>query len=172
MKAPAWWLAAALVLFLPVVAAGQATAPATADVDRVARLVVAATNQFRRRQGLRDVAVDSRLTAAARQFAEFMARTDKYGHDVDGKTHAERAGQQGYEYCRISENIAYRYSSAGFETAALAAGFIDGWKSSPPHRKNMLDPAVTETGVGVARGGKSGRYYAVQMFARPRSTGC
>jgi uncharacterized protein YkwD len=172
MKAPAGRLAAAVVLLLPALAFGQANAPPVADVDRVARLVVGATNEFRRTQGLRDLAVDARLTAAARQFAEFMARTDKYAHDADGKTHAERAGKQGYEYCRISENIAYRYSSAGFESAELARGFIDGWKNSPPHRKNMLDPVVTQAGVGVARSGKSGRYYAVQMFAKPLSAGC
>ncbi len=40
-----------------------------------------------------------------------------------------------------------------------------------PARKNMLAPEVTETGVAVARSGKTGRYYAVQMFGRPRVNG-
>ena len=31
----------------------------------------------------------------------------------------------------------------------------------------MLDPAVTETGVGVARSERTGDYYGVQMFGRP-----
>jgi hypothetical protein len=31
----------------------------------------------------------------------------------------------------------------------------------------MLDPAVTETGMGVARGERTGYYYAVQMFGHP-----
>jgi hypothetical protein len=33
----------------------------------------------------------------------------------------------------------------------------------------MLEPAATETGAAVARSDKSGRYYAVQMFGRPKS---
>lgn len=33
----------------------------------------------------------------------------------------------------------------------------------------MLDPDVTETGAAVARSDKSGYYYAVQMFGRPKS---
>ena len=62
-----------------------------------------------------------------------------------------------------------RYSSAGYETEALALGFVKGWIESPEHRKNMLDPDVTEIGFGLAMSGKSGRYYAVQMFGRPKS---
>src|SRR5262245_9437035 len=40
---------------------------------------------------------------------------------------------------------------------------------SRTHRDTLLDPDVTETGVGVARNEKTGRYYAVQLFGRPKS---
>lgn len=33
----------------------------------------------------------------------------------------------------------------------------------------MLDPDVTKTGVAVARSEKTGHYYAVLLFARPKS---
>src|SRR5690242_18909417 len=33
----------------------------------------------------------------------------------------------------------------------------------------MLDPDVTETGVAVARSEKTGYYFAVQMFGRPKA---
>jgi hypothetical protein len=33
----------------------------------------------------------------------------------------------------------------------------------------MVDPNVTETGVGVARSERSDQYYLVQLFGRPRS---
>jgi hypothetical protein len=33
----------------------------------------------------------------------------------------------------------------------------------------MLDPNVTEIGVGLSMSSGSGRYYAVQLFARPKS---
>ena len=69
----------------------------------------------------------------------------------------------------MSENIAYVYSSAGFGTEELAEKMVEVWKESPEHRKNMLDPAVTESGVAVAHSVKTGNYYGVQMFGRPKS---
>ena len=74
-----------------------------------------------------------------------------------------------YEYCLISENIAYDETSAGITSEALAENFVDGWKQSPEHRKNMLDPDVLDTGVAVARNETTGKYYAVEMFGRPIS---
>jgi len=47
--------------------------------------------------------------------------------------------------------------------------FFEGWKHSPGHRKNMLDPDVTETGVAVAQSEDTHYFYAVQIFGRPKS---
>jgi uncharacterized protein YkwD len=154
----------------PPVSVGKppATDHAPADLQHAGDLIVSRTNGFRHGQGLGSVNQNSRLSAAARSFAGYMARTARYGHTADGRTPAERAQEQGYEYCLVSENIAYQYSSAGFATDALAQGFVTGWKNSPEHRENMLDPDVTETAVAVARS-PNGTYYAVQMFGRPRS---
>src|SRR5207247_1737903 len=46
---------------------------------------------------------------------------------------------------------------------------MKGWKDSPPHRKNLLDPDIDEIGVGVAHSSHTGKYYAVQDFGRPKS---
>lgn len=113
--------------------------------------------------------VNQKLTKTAQYFADFMARTDKYGHHADGNGPAKRAKEHDYDYCIISENIAYQFSSAGFTTKELAKGFFQGWKHSPGHRKNMLDAVVTQTGVAIASSKESGYYYAVQMFGRPKS---
>ena len=67
------------------------------------------------------------------------------------------------------ENIAYQFKTTGFDTAELAKQFFEGWKNSPPHRENMLDPDVTETGVALAQSEQTGVFYAVQMFGRPKS---
>ena len=139
------------------------------EAPRVAAGVVERTNAFRKEQGLSPVEVDAALEAAARRFAGFMAKTGKYGHAADDRRPAARASAAGYEYCIVSENIAYQYRSRGFDSAgALARGLVEGWKHSPGHRKNMVDPDVTETGVGVAQG-EGGRWFAVQMFGRPKS---
>ena len=45
---------------------------------------------------------------------------------------------------------------------------VEGWERSAAHRKNMLDRDATEIGVAVAHSPRTGRYYGVQVFGRPR----
>ena len=132
--------------------------------------VVALVNDLRARNGVATVARDGRLDAAADALATYMARTGRLDHNADGTSPRERVKQRGYDYCKVSENIAFEYSSRGFSVDALARNFVGGWGESATHRANMLDPVVTQTGIGVARNGK-GEYYAVQVFARPRAPG-
>lgn len=148
---------------------GYAQQKSYPDGDGVAQLVVGLTNSFRAQEGFGKSEVNGRLEAAARAFAGYMGRTGRFSHSADGATPADRAREHGYDYCIISENIAYQFDPAGFATRELAQRFVDGWKKSPGHRRNMLDPDVTQTGVAVVRGGKAGDYYAVQMFGRPAS---
>lgn len=141
----------------------------SADTGDAARRVVAATNEFRRRENLAVTGPAPQLASTARYFADFMARTGKYSHSADGQEPAARAKRFGYDFCIVAENIAYVYSSAGFGTDELARRFFEGWQNSPGHRKNMLDPDVTETAVAIAQSAKTGHYYAVQLFGRPTS---
>jgi uncharacterized protein YkwD len=147
-------------------AARQAQRP---DLAQAAKLVVEKTNEFRQKEGRPKVEINAKLAAAAQYFADFMARTGKYGHEADGKQPAERVKEHEYDYCLIAENIALQFRSGGFTTEGLADQLLQGWKDSPDHRKNMLDPDMTEIGVAVARSEETGRYYAVQLFGRPKS---
>src|SRR5262245_28080613 len=117
--------AIALLLFAlaPVVVVGQspdddkvevikppngAPPPAPApDLGKVAERIVARTNQFRKCEKQPDVTVNDKLTAAAREFSDYMARTGRYGHTADGKQPHERTTKSGYDHCLIAENIAY-----------------------------------------------------------------
>jgi len=139
------------------------------DLAAAAKAIFGQTNAFRKKEGRGPVALDPKLAATAQYFADFMAKTDEYGHTADGHSPGERAKKHGYDYCIIAENIAYEFSSEGFDTGPLAERFVTGWEKSPPHRKNMLDPDVTQLGVAVARSEKTGYYYAVQDFGRPKS---
>ncbi len=151
----------------PMSAAGkQSSAP---DLSESVKEVIRLTNAFREKEELTAVKVDPRLTNAAQKFSDFMARTDRFGHKADGTTPAERAKKAGYAYCIVAENIAYEFSSGEFSAEELATAFVDGWKASPGHRRNMLDEDVIETGVAIARGAKSGYFFAVQIFGRPKS---
>jgi uncharacterized protein YkwD len=131
--------------------------------------IVNRTNEFRRQHRLPSLRTNKKLAESATDFAEFMARTDRYGHQADGRQPAQRVAAHEYDHCLVAENIAQRYNSAGYETSRLAQVFVQGWIDSPGHRENMLDPDVTEIGAGLAHSDESGRYYAVQLFGRPKS---
>ena len=146
--------------------AAQTDTPFTQDVE--AR-VVALTNELRKQQGLPAVQPEARLIDAGRYFAGYIAKTDKLDHDADGSSPPERAKKRGYNHCIIAENLAFEYDSAGFSPERLARNFVQGWSESATHRANMLEPEITQIGVGVAPGPKSGEYYAVQVLGRPLS---
>ncbi len=135
--------------------------------SQVAESIVSRTNDFRKEHDLPAVKTNEHLEKAAQKFAEFMARTSKYGHHADGRTPAQRTQAAGYEYCVVRENIAYR---TGPQPTAkkLTDVFVEGWIDSPGHRENMLADYVTQTGVAVATDDGQ-TWYAVQLFGRPKS---
>jgi uncharacterized protein YkwD len=145
-----------------------ATAATAARGDAASVRVTSRTNALRRQNGLNEVVANDALTAAAAGFARHMARTGSYGHDADGRTPADRARAQGYDLCLVDENIGYVQRGVPLSADDVADAFYDGWRKSPSHRRNMLDPDATQTGVGLAQSA-SGRWYGVQMFGRPRS---
>jgi uncharacterized protein YkwD len=138
------------------------------DLSQAEDIILSQTNHFREEQGRQAVYKNTPLTEAAEYFAEYMARTEKFGHTADGQQPAERARQKGYDYCLVTENIGYQSNQAGFTTEQLAQGFVQGWQDSPEHRENMLAPHVVDIGVGIARSEENGAYFAVQMFGRPK----
>ena len=162
--------AAAIAFLAAGLAQGAGREP---ELARVESLVVDATNAYRAKEGAPRVERDARLDATAHEFASYLAKTGKLDHDADGSTPFERARRHGYDFCLLSENIAYQFDTRGFSTQELARLFTEGWKNSPGHRKNMLDRGATQGAVAVARAPREGYYYAVQMFGRPRTArGC
>lgn len=141
----------------------------TADVEAATAQVIALTNAARRGEGLAELATDPGLTTAASAFAAWMAGSDEYGHAADGLDPSRRATAAGYDACIVAENLSYQFLSTGFSTDDLAASLVDGWLDSAGHRANLLDRDVTDLGVAIARSPRSGRYYAVQLFGRPRA---
>lgn len=139
------------------------------DLKEAARGLVDRTNAIREREKRPRAAVNPKLAATARDFADYMAKTNRFGHTADGDSPGGRANRHEYEFGLISENIAYAFNSEGFTAEALDKQLMEEWTHSPGHRENMLDPDLTETGMAVARSEKTGYYYAVQLFARPES---
>jgi uncharacterized protein YkwD len=145
------------------------TSASSPDLVQTAELITTRTNQFRARHNRPALANNKRLSRSAQDFADYLARTDTFSHTADGKQPSQRVRTQGYEFCLVAEHIAWEYNSAGFTTKELGRALMTGCRHSPEHRKNLLDPDLAEVGVGVARSKKTGRYYAVQDFARPQS---
>ncbi len=169
------------LLSIATMASGQDAQPAStvagsagSDVQStsliavVQRAIVDQTNEFRKSNQLDAVQRDEHLMQAAKNFAEFMAQTGKYGHRANGMTPAQRAEAAGYDYCVVRENIAYRTNTGEVTADSLIEVFVQGWIDSPPHRENMLADYITHTGVAVATT-DGVTFYAVQMFGRPKS---
>lgn len=155
--------AAGLMLLLAWTIAACAAAPLAGTADQM----LEATNRLRVHAGLPPLTADHRLAQAALAFAEYMAQTDRYGHQADGRDPAQRVEATGYDWCMVAENIAWQFSSQGFDSGALASRLVQGWEQSPPHRRNMLDQRARQVGIATAQSPRSGRHYAVQLFARP-----
>jgi len=139
------------------------------ELEPAVEAIFRSTNELRKEHSLEPLKVNKKLRRAAEYFAAYMARTDKFAHDADGNRPADRVALFGYKGCIVAENIAYQERAGGFTAAELAKGVFEGWKKSPEHLANMLDPDVTEIGIAIGHDPKSDRYYAVQEFGRPES---
>jgi uncharacterized protein YkwD len=149
----------ALVVALVLAAGqGQAACARPAGGDAAAAELYNLTNALRHAEGRGVLLVDAALTVAAQAQACHMARSGRMGHAGPGGSGVgERAGAAGYAWGGIAENVAAGQRDAG----AVAAG----WRRSPGHRRNMLDPAAQHIGLGVAEAG--GRLYWAMVLGRP-----
>jgi len=124
-------------------------APPAAAVDGCER-IIALVNQVRADNGLSALAGNAQLGAAAQQYAGFIAAHNELSHTADGRTLNLRAEAAGYAtWTALGENLA-----GGYDTYEEA---VSAWMGSPGHRKNILNPGFSETGVGCAWNG-DGKY--------------
>jgi hypothetical protein len=145
--------------------------PDLPDLPQTEIAIVALTNAFRQENRLGVVAPNKELAAAPRWFAEYLARTDKFAHEADGREPQQRASAHGYQYCMVAENLARNLDSRGYSAQRLAAEVVEGWKNSPPRRKNLVEADATEIGVSVVRApDKHPKFVSVQMFGRPETS--
>lgn len=143
------------------------------DLPKAEIAIVQMTNAFRREHKLGSLSTNRQLTAAARAYAAYLARTGNLSHSADGRSMDDRVRAQGYRFCWLAENLSFRRDAKGYATGALANTVITGWKNSSDHRANLISPNVTEIGVGVARApGASPTYYSVQLMGRPPGGKC
>ena len=102
-------------------------------------------NDYRRQNNAGNLSLQDNLGAAADSHSRDMAQKNYFRHAP--QSNFERHGYKNWK--AIGENIA-----AGDETAKQV---FDSWRTSPPHKKNMLDKSFTEIGIGRAYS-KSSKY--------------
>ena len=139
----------------------------TPDLPKVEAAIVQQTNAFRKEQGLGPVHPNAVLRKSADDFARYLARTGTFSHTADNRQPGDRAKAGGYDFCIVAENLASNLDSRGFESQQLARDAVEGWKNSPGHRKNLVQPHVTEIAVAVAKAPGQEKYLSVQLFGRP-----
>lgn len=125
-----------------------------AFLEEIVRLV----NVERRKAKVKPLRVAPVLEKAAQAHAENMARQEKMEHELDGKNPTQRMRAAGYRGDYTLENIA--------KGALSASALMKLWMNSPPHRKNILEPNITDIGVGIAQSGKSTEQYFCQCFGK------
>jgi uncharacterized protein YkwD len=102
-------------------------------------------NGVRMTAGAGDIAFDTRIGAAAQNYADEMLADGRFDHEgADGSTVGSRATDAGYNCTTIAENIAM-----GQETQADA---FTSWQNSAGHRANNLNPAMEDFGLGLGLG--------------------
>lgn len=138
-----------------------APAPApTPELSAELQQVLNLTNAERTSRGLAPLVHNSLLGAAADAHSRDQAARGQLTHTgSDGSNPGQRISRAGYVWRTWAENAAAGYGSAG---AVMA-----GWMGSSGHRANILNPNMTEVGLGIAYT-SSGYPYWTQVFAAPR----
>ena len=138
--------------------------PASAAPNDIAMHLLALANDSRARSNRHGLHANRRLATAARGHAQRMLDLNHLSHTAGGTTMKRRVRAVGYQYRRLTENIAWLKRRQGTD-AAIAAVIHQMWMDSSGHKTNILDRAVTDIGIGVAR--RNSTFYAVQLFGRP-----
>jgi hypothetical protein len=156
------WATLAVVGLLLAGAAALAQKP-----EEVEEKLLDQINAYRDKKKLPKLETDDELTAIAQEHAKGMAKADKYGdtgrdgHVWQGKGPAERVKAAGYKHLGLGENVGRNAN----QTDPVAV-MMKTWLGSAPHFKNITTKEFTKTGIGAAKS-KSGKWYFVQLYARP-----
>jgi uncharacterized protein YkwD len=138
---------AGAVVAIPASAAGpmQMTAinPAAieAQADRLdnpyARHMAHLINDYRARNGLAPLVLVTNLSALAAEHSSQMAEQRRLSHD----------GFRG-RFDRTSSRVCVENVGVNFPHAEAQ---LDGWRASPGHHRNLLEPKVAKMGIAQSR---------------------
>jgi len=132
--------------------------PPSPDALRVAEAqIISLLDDTRTEAGLPALVRDSAIDAVARSWSTQLAASGVLDHNP------EYAQQIPDGWTESGENVGW-LDPADHRLADLAAEVHQAWLDSPTHRANLVDPAYTAVGVGIAYDEAHG-FYVTQDFA-------
>ena len=129
-------LAIAALFAAPATAATAATAAPAAPAEGFVRHLAQLINDYRARHGLAPLAVEVELIDLADQHSQDMAQRQQLSHDG----FRDRLLRAGSRLC--VENVGWNHRTP--------EALLDGWRRSPAHHRNLLEPGVARMGIAVA----------------------
>jgi uncharacterized YkwD family protein len=132
--------------------------PHMEDISSEENKVLELVNRERAKQGLQMLTGNSELTRVARKKCQDMINKNYFAHE--SPTYGspfQMMEAEGIRFSAAGENIAKGQRSADEVMSA--------WMNSPGHRSNIMSPAYTELGVGMAKD-KNGSLYWTQLFIK------
>jgi uncharacterized protein YkwD len=136
--------------------------PQSPNISTMEQQVLQQVNQQRQRHGLSALKSNPSLSKVARIYSQQMATYNIYGHiGPSGETHRQRVEAAGIRAVLIGENL----MKVDYNRHPVALS-VQGWMNSAGHRKNILLPQMTETGVGIWQRGST--YYVTQLYIEPK----
>ena len=136
--------------------------PAQTDVAAAKQDIIDRTNALRKENGVAALRVNDKLMQAAQVRANEMATHTVYSHTRPDGRKFNTAADCPY----MAENI-HRIADWVLSDQTLAERAVADWSASTTHNKNMVNPKLSEIGVGLARGvNDTGDpcWYCVQLF--------
>lgn len=137
----------------------QITVPNIQDVKNAENRVVTLVNAERAKAGLPPLTANWQLSRIARYKSQDMIDKGYFSHT---------SPTYGSPFTMI-QSFGLNFSAAG-ENIAMGQPtpeeVMTAWMNSPGHRSNILSPAYSEIGVGLAKN-SNGVCYWTQMFIKP-----
>ncbi len=153
----------AILVAVTAMLAGQARATdaspsSTQQLQSLDQAILEQLNQVRAAHGLKPLVLSRDLGRAALYQSRAMLSGGFFSHDApDGTTFSSRIkrfySSAGYGLWSAGENLLY--DSGDLD----AAGAVQAWMNSPPHRRNMLDPNWREVGIAAVYAPSAGGLY-------------
>jgi uncharacterized protein YkwD len=129
--------------------------PSAVGLASAGRSLLCLLNAERTQRGLNPLRQNGLLDQSSLEHSQDMVRRRYFEHtSADGRTVADRIRAVGYSHgfsASAGENIAF-----GVGASATPAHIVELWMHSKPHRKDILRPAFTEIGIGIALGSPEG----------------